>query len=264
MTSRPLLASVAELIVILAPIDQVGWRRACCRRDGASSSGVASRNGPPDAVSTRRATAGHGLADEALPDGRVLGVDRPQPGERRRAAGRERRALPARGRLAGGLGHHEVTAGDERLLVRGRDDLARGQRREHRAAATRRHPSRRSRGRRRRAWRAPRGRPRRRPARCPAGRSSAARSSAIATAAGRRRAACEASSAALLPAASATTRNRSACASRTSTRLPPDAAGRAQQRHAEAPALSERARGHTARPRGPANRKESIRSRMPP
>ena len=57
-----------------------------------------SRNGPPDAVSTRRAIARRRFADEALPDGGVLGVDRPQPGERRRervagVAGGARRGL---------------------------------------------------------------------------------------------------------------------------------------------------------------------------
>src|SRR6186997_1270715 len=57
MTSSPLLASVAESIVILAPIDQVGWRSAWAGVTAASSSGVESRKGPPDAVRTRLATA---------------------------------------------------------------------------------------------------------------------------------------------------------------------------------------------------------------
>src|SRR3954452_6822041 len=57
MTSSPLFASVAEAIVILAPIVQVGWRSACSGVTAAISSAVASRNGPPDAVRTRLATA---------------------------------------------------------------------------------------------------------------------------------------------------------------------------------------------------------------
>src|SRR5258707_61735 len=56
MTSRPLLASVAESIVILAPIVQVGWRRACAGVTAARVAASASRNGPPDAVRISAAT----------------------------------------------------------------------------------------------------------------------------------------------------------------------------------------------------------------
>ena len=56
MISRPLLAIVAESIVIFAPIRQVGWRRACSGVAVARSATVAWRNGPPDAVSSSRAT----------------------------------------------------------------------------------------------------------------------------------------------------------------------------------------------------------------
>ena len=82
-TSRPLFARVAESIVILAPIDHVGWRSACSGVTSRDPAGP-SRNGPPEAVRTRAATPAPGLADEALPDRRVLGVDRAEPGERAR------------------------------------------------------------------------------------------------------------------------------------------------------------------------------------
>ena len=70
-----------------------------------------------------RRDRGRVLADEALPDRRVLGVDRPQPGERR--GQRRRRVVRGDlGRACPGERHDEVAAGDERLLVGGRDDLA--------------------------------------------------------------------------------------------------------------------------------------------
>ena len=66
----------------------------------ASSSGVESRNGPPDAVRISARDRGHRLADEALPDRRVLGVDRAEPGERAgvgiAGVGRRGRGAPAR------------------------------------------------------------------------------------------------------------------------------------------------------------------------
>ena len=55
-TSRPLFASVAESIVIFAPIDHVGWRRACSRGHRRRGPRGPSRNGPPDAVRTSAAT----------------------------------------------------------------------------------------------------------------------------------------------------------------------------------------------------------------
>ena len=68
--------------------------------------------------------AGHRFADEALPDRRVLRVDRPEPGERARIrVGRVARAATSAARSPRER-HDEVAAGDERLLVGGRDDLA--------------------------------------------------------------------------------------------------------------------------------------------
>src|SRR5439155_24758352 len=57
MTSRPLFMSVAESIVILAPIFHVGCRRASSTVTVASRSFGVSRNGPPDAVSKIRWTS---------------------------------------------------------------------------------------------------------------------------------------------------------------------------------------------------------------
>ena len=57
MSSRPLLTSVAELIVTTGPMSQVGWARASSTVTSASSSAVRPRNGPPLAVSTSRATS---------------------------------------------------------------------------------------------------------------------------------------------------------------------------------------------------------------
>ena len=55
--------SVAESIVILPPMSQVGWASASCRVTPASSAALRPRNGPPDAVSTRRSTVpGRGSA----------------------------------------------------------------------------------------------------------------------------------------------------------------------------------------------------------
>src|SRR3954447_24105148 len=53
VTARPLLASVAESIVIFGPIDQVGCASASSGVTSASSSRVRPRSGPPLAVSTR-------------------------------------------------------------------------------------------------------------------------------------------------------------------------------------------------------------------
>ena len=57
MTSSPLLTSVAELIEITGPMDQVGWASACSGVTSRSRSADQPRNGPPDAVSTRRRTS---------------------------------------------------------------------------------------------------------------------------------------------------------------------------------------------------------------
>ena len=56
ISSSPLFASVAESTVIFGPIRQVGWASACSAVTSASSSRVRPRNGPPDAVRTRPAT----------------------------------------------------------------------------------------------------------------------------------------------------------------------------------------------------------------
>ena len=195
MTSRPLLASVAESIVILAPIVQVGWRAPAPGSPRPSSSGGrveerAARRGQDErrrrpASPPRRGTARSPSAPS-------------RSGAARRAGWRTGRGIRgARPREAPSERHDEVAAGDERLLVGRGDDLAGLERGEHRAQADHAAGRRRRRGRRRRAWPARRGRrgPPTRPV--PAGRSSAASvvSSARATAAGRSRAACSASSA---------------------------------------------------------------------
>ena len=68
------------------------------------------RNGPPDAVSTIRATSSSGRSDgpQALVHGAVLAVDRHQLGARRAPDGL-----------------HDRAAGDERLLVGQRQAPAR-------------------------------------------------------------------------------------------------------------------------------------------
>ena len=63
------------------------------------------------------------LAGEALPDRGVLRIDRAQPAERG-GQGVARIRCRTFGRPGSGLGHHEVAARHERLLVGGRDDLA--------------------------------------------------------------------------------------------------------------------------------------------
>ena len=83
MTSRPLFMSVAESMVILAPIVQVGWarasagrrRRPCAPRDQLAER--AARGGQDEPL-----PPGQVLAHQALPDGRVLRIDGPQPGQR--------------------------------------------------------------------------------------------------------------------------------------------------------------------------------------
>ncbi len=56
ISSRPLFISVAESIVILPPIAQVGCLSACATVTPASSSAVRPRNGPPDAVIVSRSS----------------------------------------------------------------------------------------------------------------------------------------------------------------------------------------------------------------
>ena len=100
ITSSPLFISVAESIVILAPIDQVGWASAWSGVTAARSAAERPRNGPPEAVITSDSTvSGRGVA-EALPERRMLAVDR------------QDRAVRALGR-----GRHQRPAGDQALLV---------------------------------------------------------------------------------------------------------------------------------------------------
>ncbi len=56
---------VAESMLILAPIDHMGWRNAASGVARAISSRVELRNGPPDAVSTIRSTASRFVASIA-------------------------------------------------------------------------------------------------------------------------------------------------------------------------------------------------------
>ena len=138
MTSRPLFASVAESIVIFAPIDHVGWRSAMAGVTASRLSGRVEER-PARRGEHEAADAAHRLADEALPDRGVLGIDRAQPGER----DRERIGGVGVGALGGPgarLAHHEVAARDERLLVGGRDDLAARAAPRAPAAARRRRP----------------------------------------------------------------------------------------------------------------------------
>jgi hypothetical protein len=65
----------------------------------------------------------HRLTDETLPERRVLGIDRSDPGKRARE-GIGRPPLGYRGSESASLRHHQVAAGDQRLLVGHRDDLA--------------------------------------------------------------------------------------------------------------------------------------------
>ena len=106
--------SVAESIVIFAPISQFGCASACSGVAAASASARRRRNGPPDAVSQILRTVRAALTGETLRDRDVLGVER-----------QELRAARAR------LLEHERPAGDEHFLVRERDVACRA-----RSAAT--------------------------------------------------------------------------------------------------------------------------------
>ena len=57
ITSSPLFIKVDESTVIFGPIDHVGWARASSTRTAASWSRVRPRKGPPDAVTSKRATS---------------------------------------------------------------------------------------------------------------------------------------------------------------------------------------------------------------
>ena len=54
ITSRPLFMRVAESMVILAPIFQVGWRSASSTVTDSNFALGSSRNGPPEAVRRTR------------------------------------------------------------------------------------------------------------------------------------------------------------------------------------------------------------------
>ena len=164
--------------------------------------------------------------------------------------------------------HHQVAAGDERLLVGRRDDLAGPQRGEDRPEADDAAGRRRRRGRRRRGWPAARARRLRRRAPCRRQvQPASAVSSPSATAAGRSRAACSARSAAFEPAASATTRKASGCAARTSTVWRPidpvEPRSATPMRPLPHAASADEATTYRVTT-GAAKRNESTRSSMPP
>ena len=125
--------SVAESMVILAPIVQVGWASASVGVATAMASCDQSRKGPPEAVRMSRETLpgssptrhcqmaecsesmGRSQASgEASADSRIVRPDGrgPRPGQ----------------------GHDEVAGADEHLLVGGGHDLAGLQRSQDRAA----------------------------------------------------------------------------------------------------------------------------------
>ena len=75
ITSRPLLNSVAESIVIRRPMSQVGWRSASSGVTSSSEARSLPRNGPPEAVKINRATSSALSPRQALTEGGVLAVD---------------------------------------------------------------------------------------------------------------------------------------------------------------------------------------------
>ena len=116
ISSSPLFIMVAESMLILAPIDQMGCRSAASGVARAISSGVAVRNGPPEAVSTIFSTA------PRLPSASDWKI-----------------ALCSESTgssVAPGLPHraqHHLAGADQRLLVGQRDDAASPDRGERRA-----------------------------------------------------------------------------------------------------------------------------------
>ena len=72
ITSSPLFMSVAESIVIFAPIDQFGCLSARSGVTPGSSAAGTVRSGPPEAVRIRRRTSLAVVADQRLVDGAVL------------------------------------------------------------------------------------------------------------------------------------------------------------------------------------------------
>ena len=106
---------VAESMVILLPIRQVGWFRASASVAFSICSCWPSRNGPPLAVRMIRLTSCGRAALHRLEDRRVLRIDR-----------QHRHAAPP------GLRHQQRTGDDQRFLVGQRQRLARPDRRQHR------------------------------------------------------------------------------------------------------------------------------------
>ena len=248
-TSRPLFARVAESIVIFAPIDQVGWRRACSRGD---------RRQVGRAVEERPARRGQ---DERRD---------PAPSTRRRGTARSRSARSRSGgaRRAGWRTDRRVDGRPFGGARAGRAPSRGGRRRRASPCWPSRRPCRRERG-----EDGPE-------ADDPAGRDDdqvdvvarsaisrqrlAVRPPTIATrGAGNARPARQARR--LSPAASATTSNTSGCAARTSSVWRPDRARRAEDRDPQSRARlsGDAARAYRAST-GAANRNESTRSRTPP
>ena len=114
MSSRPLLTSVAELIVTTGPMSQVGWASACSTVTSASSSAGAA---------AERAAAG-GEHQPARPRSRAP--------PRRHCASAECSESTGTSCPGAAAASDQVAAGDQRLLVGQRDGapgLQRGQRR---------------------------------------------------------------------------------------------------------------------------------------
>ena len=120
--------------MILAPMRQVGWRRACSGVIAANSAAGVSRNGPPDAVRISRSTCARFSPTRHCQIAECSeSIGRSQPSGLRQRIRRIGRAalLGTRSRP----GHDEVPPGDERLLVRGCHDLARVERGDDRSEA---------------------------------------------------------------------------------------------------------------------------------
>ena len=95
ISSRPLLARVAESIVIFGPMFHVGWASASAGVTSASSSAERPRNGPPEAVSTSESTDSVLLLPStgttpSAPSRRVAAGLLPAPGRRAQAHPRRR------------------------------------------------------------------------------------------------------------------------------------------------------------------------------
>ena len=76
ITSRPLLTRLAELVVTIRPMSQVGWARASCGETSCSCSRVRPRNGPPEAVRISRSTSAARAGAQALGNRGVLRIHR--------------------------------------------------------------------------------------------------------------------------------------------------------------------------------------------